>query len=115
MAENNKRVFYLNDTKGQVRINLNLQSEEKDEDFFGFEVLFDLQSKWDDLDSTVAIAQPIIREMYRERKLKLGVSDAILDDLSEWKLYQLHKAAKKRGNRSKKPASHGNDNQQIGG
>lgn len=38
MAENKERVFYLNDTKGQVRNNLNLQSEEKDEDFCGFEV-----------------------------------------------------------------------------
>lgn len=38
MASNNERLLYLNDTKGQVRTKLNLQGNEKDEVFSGFEV-----------------------------------------------------------------------------
>ena len=38
MASNNERLLYLNDTKGQVRNKLNLQGNENDEVFSGFEV-----------------------------------------------------------------------------
>ncbi len=42
-----------------------------------------------------------------KENLKLGDIDAIIDDLPEWKLYQSHKAVKKKINRSIKLTSNG--------
>ncbi len=49
----------------------------------------------------------MIKEKCRKEDLKLGDIDVIMDDLSEWKLYQLHRTAKKKENRPKKQTNNG--------
>ena len=60
---------------------------------------------WGDLGPIVAKAQVMIREMCKESGLNLGDTDLIMDELSEWKLYNLHKTAKKKDRRSQRPRS----------
>ena len=68
---------------------------------FQYRTYFDPQSKWDDLAEAVAIAQSNVKASLQERKLSLNVAESVLDVVIEWKLYHLHKAAKKRDNRKK--------------
>ena len=116
---------YLNDSKSQVREKLSLTSRGRDEDFsiFGvrlpilglillglgiqqkicenvyeFKLCFDPQDKWSDLDATVKSAQAMIKEGSQKENLELGDPNR-LDDLAEWKLYQLYRAARKKTQR----------------
>lgn len=51
----------------------------------------------------------MIKDTCKESGLNLGDTDVIMDELSEWKLYQLHKSAKKKDHRSRsKKSSNGN-------
>ena len=75
---------------------------------YRFKFSFDPQATWIDLELTLNAAQMAVDERCRIENLRLGGTNAVVGDLSEWKLYQLHKTAKKKDQRSKRDAGDGN-------
>ena len=57
----------------------------------------------------------MIKEECRKQKLELGDMDTTVEDLVEWKIYQLHKAAKRKHVKSSRLIGKGSYSESVNG
>ncbi|KAI4254774.1 MAG: hypothetical protein L6R42_007046 [Xanthoria sp. 1 TBL-2021] len=108
--------IYLADSKASVRKKLGLEHNSYDESFSKFEMIcshtyqfkihIPTTTNWSDLDEqALDTAENLILEYCRKEHLKLETGaeeDVVPSGLAEWKLYQIHRAAQRKGDRVKK-------------